>query len=165
MTEKSIEDRNNIRHYVCTHVLKFPTSDLPWNTGYVKGFLEKLLALETSAKEANEKGLEHAKSFGKWDPYDKEYLEVCVQLSSQAVSGIQSIMNGEKRAVYNDCEQYLIDIFKENDAILLRHYAAPRVKTNADLFENMIRIFRRGSSMMGHEYFVFVESDEKFSDE
>ena len=163
MTEKSTEDRNNIRHYVCTHVFGVLGSSALGNTRYINSFLEKLLEHMKSISTSNEIYLKEAKERGH---FNKEYFEVCSQLSNQAVSGIQAIISGEERAVYQSSKEYLIDILRKNNGVMFRFYMASSGSTDNRIFENMVKIFREESgAMMGHKYSIVVEEDIGFSNE
>ena len=145
------DKKSDERRYACTHFFTFPID----GTSRKEEFFKKIIESSKSALRASEESKEEG----------KEDAEIYITLGTQAIESLGALLKGQKRAVFQDCEQYLMDVINGKDNVAFRIYSLQDISIER-FFDHEIMIFdRHYSSNHGYNHMVRIEDDSTFSEE
>lgn len=154
---KTEPKKSDERIYIYTKIYPFPEEKLR------NEFIKDIIPLAEHAQQLNEEAIEHNKNNS---DFDVDSTHQMIKLNKQMRDGLQALLDGQERAVYLDCKDYLVDVFlKEEKYLVYRVYTFPN-KEFQDILETEDILFRNQYlHRIGIKPFRMVESDSKFSEE
>jgi hypothetical protein len=156
MTDKE-QSPYGTREYVCTIAFKIEKD-------YQKHCLEEFLKSAQQTEQNNKAFPEVLFGKGKTGNEDyeinQEMLAETLKLCKQNIDAIKALLDGKERAIYADCQQYLIDIFSKADGIMFRFYVSPNISLNNIIELEMHELEEHFGYRSGHEHVMYVENDD-----